>query len=156
MADIVSPKTRSWMMAGITGKDTKPEVQLRSALHRRGFRFRLHGRGLPGKPDLVFRRHGAVLFVNGCFWHGHDCHLFRLPATRTEWWRDKIEATKARDSAQCAALQNDGWRVGTIWECAMRGRSRIGLDEVAERCAIWLQGNDERLEVYGHKKGATV
>lgn len=98
------------MMAGIRGKDTRPEMILRRGLHARGFRFRLHDRRLPGSPDLVFPGRRAAVFVHGCFWHGHACPLFRLPATRQEFWRAKIEGNAARDKGAEAALLADGWR----------------------------------------------
>jgi DNA mismatch endonuclease (patch repair protein) len=110
-ADVVTPEVRSRMMAGIKGKDTKPELVIRSALHRAGFRFRLHYKNMPGRPDLVFPRYRAVVFVHGCFWHGHDCHLFRWPSTREEFWREKIGRNVARDSQQTSTLLDTGWRV---------------------------------------------
>lgn len=114
-------------MAGIRGKDTRPEMILRRGLHARGFRFRLHDRRLPGSPDLVFPGRRAVIFVHGCFWHGHGCHLFRLPATRQEFWRAKIEGNAARDALAEGALAADGWRVLSIWECALKGLSLIHI-----------------------------
>src|SRR5690606_16975078 len=99
-ADIVSPKTRSRMMSGIRGKNTRPELILRSALHRKGFRFRLHRKDLPGRPDMIFPQYRAVLFVHGCFWHGHNCHLFKWPSTREEFWREKIAGNIKRDKRQ--------------------------------------------------------
>lgn len=139
MADVVSPEVRSRMMAGIRGKDTKPELQVRSGLHRRGLRFRLHAKDLPGKPDLVFRKFKAVVFIHGCFWHGHDCPLFRLPGTRTDFWRDKIARNRANDARATAALREAGWRVAVVWECSMRGRTAVGLDAVCDALAEWLR-----------------
>ena len=127
-ADIVSPAVRSRMMAGIRGKNTKPELLLRSELHRLGFRFRLHRQDLPGRPDLVFPKRGAAIFVHGCFWHGHDCHLFRLPKSRTEFWKEKIAGNVARDQRQIAALKEAGWRVGIVWECAMERAHRVAFE----------------------------
>ncbi|PWK55600.1 very short patch repair endonuclease [Roseicyclus mahoneyensis] len=138
MADVVDAATRSRMMAGIRGKDTQPEMILRRGLHARGFRFRLHDRRLPGSPDLVFPGRRAAVFVHGCFWHGHTCPLFRLPATRQEFWRAKIEGNAARDKAAEAALLADGWRVLTIWECALKGRERLPVETVLDRAAEWL------------------
>jgi len=126
------------MMAGIRGKDTRPEMILRRGLHARGFRFRLHDRRLPGSPDLVFPGRRAVIFVHGCFWHGHDCHLFRLPATRQEFWRAKIEGNAARDAATEDALVSAGWRVLTIWECALKGRKRLPVETLLDRVSAWL------------------
>jgi len=153
-ADIVSAATRSRMMSGIRGKNTKPELAIRSALHREGFRFRLHRKDLPGCPDLVFPRHHAVLFVHGCFWHGHDCHLFRWPATRQEFWRGKIEGNIARDKKQRAALLDAGWRIATVWECAMKGRLRLPFPEVVEACVMWLNSDKRLLEIEGDETRA--
>ena len=138
MADVVDAATRSRMMSGIRAKDTQPEMTLRRGLHARGFRFRLHDKRLPGCPDLVFAGRHAVIFVHGCFWHGHDCHLFRLPATRQEFWRAKITGNAVRDGAAEAALLADGWRVLTVWECALKGRVRLPVDTVLDRAGEWL------------------
>ena len=136
-------------MAGIRGRNTKPELVIRSVLHRRGFRFRLYRRDLPGKPDLVFPKHRAVIFIHGCFWHGHGCHLFRWPKTREYFWREKIGSNIARDRRQFSALRDAGWRVATIWECAMKGRYRLPVETVAENCARWLESDDSELELEG-------
>ncbi|WP_314752730.1 very short patch repair endonuclease [Gluconacetobacter entanii] len=149
LPDIVSPEQRSRMMAGIRGKDTKPEMVLRKGLHALGFRFRLHDRKLPGTPDLVFPRYGAIIFVHGCFWHGHDCHLFRLPGTRTEFWHSKIERNRTVDARTVVALRDSGWRVGTVWECAIRGKGRIPLEDVLDTCASWLKSTTAELEIRG-------
>lgn len=151
--DVVPPDVRSRMMAGIKGKNTKPELVLRSGLHRAGFRFRLHRRDLPGSPDMVFPKYRAVIFVHGCFWHGHACHLFRLPKTRTEFWQEKISGNIARDTAQMHSLMGCGWRVGVVWECALKGRTRIPLGDVIDRCAAWLASSETEIEVYGNPAG---
>jgi len=105
-------------MAAIKSKNTKPEVKLRSLLHKNGFRFRLHQKNLPGKPDIVLPKYKIAIFVNGCFWHGHDnCKHFRLPKTRTEWWSEKIGATKIRDKQKSSKLIELGWTVITVWQC---------------------------------------
>lgn len=105
-------------MAAIKGKNTKPEVRLRSLLHKEGFRFRLHDKKLPGKPDVVLKKYKTAIFVNGCFWHGHDnCKHFRLPKTRTAWWQNKIETTKKRDALKIDQLLETGWNVIIVWEC---------------------------------------
>src|SRR5690606_20475601 len=119
MADIVDKQTRSRMMSGIRGKDTKPEWLVRRALHARGLRYRLHAREIAGRPDLGLPRHRAVVFVHGCFWHGHDCRYFRLPATRPEFWKDKISRNRSNDARSRASLLAAGWRVGVVWECAL-------------------------------------
>lgn len=149
MADIVPPAVRARMMSGIGGADTKPELILRRGLHRRGFRYRLHDRALPGRPDLVFPARRAVLFAHGCFWHGHECALFKWPSTRTEFWRGKITGNHARDARQVAELRALGWRVGLVWECALKGRDRQEPDVVLERCAIWLKSDAAEFEMRG-------
>ena len=148
-ADIVAPDVRSRMMAGIRGKDTKPELVIRSALHRLGFRFRLHRRDLPGKPDLVFPKYRAVILVHGCFWHGHDCHLFRWPKTRREFWEQKISSNVARDRRHLSELAARCWRVATVWECALKGRTRLPVEAVAVRCAAWLVSDQASMELRG-------
>ena len=154
--DIVTPEVRSRMMSGIRGKNTKPEITVRSALHRLGFRFRLHARDLPGKPDLVFRKHRAVIFVHGCFWHGHDCHLFRWPATRPDFWRSKINGNIARDRDSRSALSDRGWRVAVVWECALRGRARLATGAVGQRCAAWLESDQPQMEIRGDETRSTA
>lgn len=147
MADIVNATTRSRMMAGIRGADTRPELVLRRELHRRGFRYRLHVRGLPGRPDMVFPRWRAALFVHGCFWHGHGCALFKWPKSNEAFWRTKIEGNRARDARKADALRVAGWRVGAVWECALRHKtSRF---EAVEACASWLRSGAGDMEIPG-------
>lgn len=146
MADVVDPATRSRMMSGIRGKNTKPELMIRKALHARGFRYRLHC-DLPGKPDICLPKHRAVIFVHGCFWHGHDCHLFKWPKTRPEFWATKIGRNRQVDAASTAVLLATGWRVGTIWECALKGRARLPLETVLDDCESWLVGTRPTLEI---------
>lgn len=136
-------------MAAIKGGDTKPELLIRRRLHALGFRYRLHDSRLPGKPDLVFPRFYAVLFINGCFWHGHDCYLHKLPATRTEFWKEKFERNRQRDDTVRKMLQEKGWRILTIWECALRGREKIGVDTVVHRAAGWLSSDAGSSEIRG-------
>ncbi len=138
-------------MSGIRGKNTKPELILRSGLHRRGFRFRLHGKDLPGKPDLIFPKHHAVVLVQGCFWHGHDCHLFKWPKSRDEFWRQKISENRQRDVDAIELLRHQGWRVGEVWECAIKGRTRLSVAEVLDRCETWLRSATTRLEISGNE-----
>ena len=149
MADVVPPAVRSRMMAGIRSKDTAPEIKLRRGLHALGFRYRLNVKELPGKPDLVFPRRRAVIFAHGCFWHGHDCHLFVWPKSRAKWWKDKIERNKSVDGRSIEALAGVGWRIGIVWECAMKGRTRRPLDSVIDSCASWLRSDEPRLELRG-------
>lgn len=121
MPEKISPETRSRMMSGIRGKDTKPELLIRRHLHAQGFRFRLFARDLPGRPDIVLPRWRVVVFAHGCFWHGHQgCSFFRLPKTRPEFWEAKIERNAERDSLAIEQLRAAGWRVAVIWECALR------------------------------------
>ena len=118
MADVVDKATRSRMMSGIRGKNTLPELQVRSLLHRAGFRFQLHRRDLPGKPDLVLPKYHMIIFVNGCFWHQHaGCMLASVPKTNKKFWRVKLSGNVARDKRVRARLRNAGWHVFTIWEC---------------------------------------
>lgn len=149
MADVVSPEVRSRMMSGIRGTNTKPELVIRRGLHAKGFRYVLHDKRLPGKPDLVFPKHRAVIFIHGCFWHGHDCHLFKWPKTRRDFWRKKIIGNQRIDDRAIAELQGLGWRVGTIWECALKGRTRVAADSVIARCAQWLKSNRQQYLLRG-------
>ena len=135
-------------MSGIRGKSTKPELIVRKALHARGFRYRLHCK-LPGKPDLCLPKYRAVIFVHGCFWHGHDCHLFKWPSTRPEFWREKIGRNRVVDAAAEAKLLADGWRVAAVWECALKGRTRKPLETVLDSCETWLGGGAHTLEIRG-------
>lgn len=128
-------------MAGIGSRDTAPERLVRHALHRLGFRYRLNDRRLPGTPDLVFPRYHAVVMVHGCFWHGHDCSLFRLPATRTMFWAAKIDGNRSRDQKVQQHLVEAGWRVLTIWECALKGRLRQDPNHLALRVSQWLRSD---------------
>ncbi len=149
MVDIVTAEVRSRMMSGIRGTNTKPEILLRKGLHALGFRFRLHDRSLPGKPDIVLPRYKAVIFAHGCFWHGHDCHLFKWPSTRPEFWQAKIGRNRAVDGKTEAALSEAGWRQATVWECALKGKTRLPLEEVILSCAEWLKSDRPRLEIRG-------
>lgn len=153
MVDIVSPQKRSRMMAGIRGTDTKPEHIVRKALHGAGLRFRLHRKDLAGRPDVVMPRFNLVLFVNGCFWHGHeDCHLFRLPRTRTEFWEAKIGGNRQRDARNTEMLAGQGWRVGVIWECAIKGRMASKRDNFTSQLVALVRSK----EIYFDLRGVQV
>lgn len=156
MADIVSREIRSRMMSGIKGKNTKPELLIRRGLHHGGFRFRLHDRSLPGKPDIVLARHKAVIFVHGCFWHGHNCHLFKWPKTNADFWIKKIDRNRQIDQESHRRLLELGWRHASIWECALRGKSRRPLDEVLLQCQSWLRSDSPELEIRGHDETGTA
>lgn len=144
MADIVDKATRSRMMSGIRGKDTKPEIVVRSLLHRHGYRFRLHRRGLPGRPDLILPKYRTAVFVHGCYWHGHDhCHLYRLPKGDTGFWAGKISRNRERDDTNSAALVEAGWNVVVVWECAVMKSRRLGEDLLFRRLAEAIAKSSE-------------
>lgn len=147
--DIVSPEKRSSMMSGIRGKDTKPEIKIRKALYSRGYKYRLHSAKVHGKPDIIMKKYNAVIFVHGCFWHGHDCSLFRLPKTRTEFWGNKINGNRERDKTVSALLREEGWRVATIWECSMKGRGKMEFDDLMNRLTKWIESDEETLTLSG-------
>lgn len=145
MADVVDIVTRSRMMAGIRGKDTGPELALRRALHRAGFRFRLHAKELPGRPDVVLPKWSAAVQVHGCFWHRHPgCRFATSPATRPEFWAAKFAGNVERDTRNHAALLALGWRVATVWECALSkerlANTRVGLE-------AWIRGDTVEIEI---------
>jgi DNA mismatch endonuclease (patch repair protein) len=144
------------MMAGIRSRDTRPELLLRRGLHARGFRFRLDRRDLPGIPDLVFPRRRAVLFAHGCFWHGHGCHLFKWPSSRPEFWHAKITRNAQRDREVQQSLAAEHWRVGLVWECAIKGRTRMPVDEVLNKCEAWLLSEEPQLEIAGDEARISV
>ena len=154
MPDIVDAATRSRMMAGIRSKNTKPERIVRSGLHRRGFRFGLHSKMLPGTPDLVFPKYRAVIFVHGCFWHAHGCSFFKMPSSRAEFWKGKFARNKAVDRKVRNMLLQDGWRVLVIWECALRGRSEAQIAALLSRVAEWLNSSRPTLELREPKQRA--
>ena len=129
MADIVSEAQRSYNMSQIKSKNTKPELVVRSMLHHLGYRFTVNGpnnKKLPGRPDIVLPRFNTVIFVHGCFWHGHEnCKDFRLPKSRTEWWRNKLEGNVARDLRNQHAVKELGWKVVVIWECELKNAQKL-------------------------------
>ncbi len=147
--DIVSPKTRSRMMSGIQAKDTKPELIVRKALHKEGFRYRLHAKDLPGKPDIVLPKYKAVILINGCFWHGHDCHLFKWPSTRQEFWLKKITGNQQRDIKNRLSLEKEDWKSLVVWECAIRGKHRLPLEPLISLIKNWLLVGDCSVDVTG-------
>ncbi len=145
MTDIVDTKTRSRMMAGIGTKNTKPETVVRRLLFRRGFRYRLHRTDLPGKPDLVLPAYDVAILVNGCFWHGHECHLFKWPKTNRKFWRDKISKNQQRDLRVQKELNRLGWHVMVVWECATRSKTERQLESLANRMAKWIEADSSRV-----------
>lgn len=154
MTDVVSPAKRSQMMAGIKGKNTKPEIAIRKGLFALGLRYRIHDNRLPGNPDLVFPGRKAVIFVEGCFWHGHDCHLFKWPSSRQDFWKTKIGGNRQRDVRVRGVLQELGWRHLTVWECAIKGRTRLPFPVVIDRIHAWLESTEPTGEIEGIIDGA--
>lgn len=138
-------------MSGIRAKDTKPELLVRKGLHGRGFRFRLYSRKVPGKPDLILPRYHAAIFVHGCFWHRHDCHLFKMPSTRPEFWKSKLERNQERDAQVREALMQAGWRLLVIWECAIKGKHRLDPDDLLDTAATWIRGSNSKGEIAGRR-----
>lgn len=142
MVDIVDPQTRSRMMSAIRAKNTRPEMRVRRLLYAMGYRYRLHARELPGKPDIVFRKRRVAIFVHGCFWHRHPdpaCRLVRMPKSRVDFWQPKLEGNRARDEANVLALRAMGWRVFLVWECQLHD--------------LELLGNKLRQYIEGHNEG---
>ena len=130
-------------MSAIRSKDTTPEIILRRGLHASGLRYRLHVKSLPGSPDLVFPRYRAAVFVNGCFWHGHECEFFKWPQTRQEFWKKKILGNVERDKKNTAALHEMNWRIVTVWECALRRRHGQNTEVVVSSIAEWIKHSKE-------------
>lgn len=125
MVDTMTPEQRHRCMAAIKGKDTKPEMLVRRYLHSLGYRYGLHNRKLPGSPDLVLRKYKTVIFIHGCFWHGHDgCKYYRLPKTNEDFWRNKITRNRHRDQEAQRLLEEKGWNVITIWECDLKNKEK--------------------------------
>lgn len=150
MADVLTPAQRQLNMSRIRGKDTKPEMLIRRGLHARGLRYRLHDRSLPGRPDLVFPKYRAAVFVHGCFWHAHGCTLSKLPSTRIDFWREKLAANARRDRTAIETLHANGWRVLVIWECALRGPNRLDCADVIERSERFVRRSlDSLLDIRG-------
>lgn len=154
MTDIVDPETRHRMMSGIRGKNTKIEVLVRKGLFAKGFRYRINDKKLPGKPDIVLPKYKAVIFTHGCFWHGHDCHLFRVPCTNREFWENKIGGNIRRDEEVNNLLREKDWRIFSIWECALRGKNKKTLDLVLDKVEEWVKGNAETGSIRGEENGS--
>ena len=125
MADVHSIEQRSYNMSKIRARDTKPEVEVRRFLHKAGFRYRLHVKDLPGKPDIVLKKYKSVVFIHGCFWHGHvHCRYYVIPKTRTEWWLNKIQTNIVNDTKAETSLKKEGWKVIIIWECQLKKQEK--------------------------------
>lgn len=125
MADVHDKETRSYNMSRIKGKDTKPEMVVRKFLHAQGYRYRLHDKKLPGKPDIVLPKYKTVIQIHGCFWHGHEgCKYFVIPKTKTEWWTEKIQKTKGKDLINKEILEKSGWKVIVLFECDLKPKKQ--------------------------------
>ena len=140
MAEKITPEARSRIMAAVRSTNTKIEVAIRRSLHRKGFRYRINVKQLPGTPDIVLPRYQAVIMVHGCFWHGHDCPFFRWPKTRQEFWKEKIVGNQARDERVVNELTEAGWRIATVWECALRGQAG-SLESITDDLAVWIRSD---------------
>ncbi|WP_229748083.1 very short patch repair endonuclease [Lacimicrobium alkaliphilum] len=138
-------------MSAIKGLNTKPEILIRRMLHARGFRYRLKNKHLPGNPDLVFPRYSAAIFVHGCFWHVHECPVFRWPSTRTEWWKEKLLGNKTRDEKNLERLLDSEWRVCIVWECSLKGKYKLNEESLADQISSWL-GSDRQFLILEGKK----
>ena len=153
MPDVVPPAVCSRMMSGIKNGNTKPEMIVRRELHRRGFRYTLRNKDLPGKPDIVLRKYRSVIFTHGCLWHRHECHIFKWPCiddpNKAEFCRNKINSTHERDSRQKATLIEENWRVAVVWECALKGKKKITITEVGKMLSDWLLSDCTELEIAG-------
>jgi DNA mismatch endonuclease (patch repair protein) len=139
--DVLTREQRRLNMSRIRSRDTTPEILVRKGLHAAGFRFRLHQRQLPGRPDLVLARYRTVIFINGCFWHSHGCHISRIPDTRQEYWKPKLDRNATRDREAQEALRVAGWRVVRVWECALRGRTRLTEDSALQKIADFIRND---------------
>lgn len=141
--DIISKEERSHLMAKIRGHNTKPEMAVRKFLFSKGFRYSLHKKELPGKPDIVLKKHNVCIFINGCFWHGHNCKVGKLPKSNKDFWIPKIEKNKSRDQVNIEKLIQDDWRVLIIWECANRGKDKLEITEFAYRLIHFITGKKQ-------------
>jgi len=152
MTDIVDKVTRSRMMSGIGGKNTKPEIIIRKGLHALGFRYRLYSPKLPGKPDIVLPKYRAIILINGCFWHAHNCHLFKWPSTRKEFWEAKILSNKKRDQENIKQYSDSGWKTLVIWECALKGKSKLPIKAVFDEIVHWIVYERANCNIQGEFK----
>ena len=147
MSDRLTPAERSLRMAAVRQKNTGPEIFVRQLIHRAGFRFKLSNQQLPGSPDILLVRWRKAIFVNGCFWHGHDCHLFKLPATRTAWWAEKVHGNRLRDQRAEAELAKAGWRIVTVWQCALKGKHKLGVSALQELLVEAIQSRAQSIDI---------
>lgn len=139
MVDVHTPESRRKNMRAIRGKNTNPEVLVRKLLFSHGFRFRLHVKNLPSTPDIVLHKYRTIILVHGCFWHGHNCYMFKIPQTRSEFWIEKIKSNQQRDHRDKLLLLKEGWRVLLIWECALKGRLKWNADDLGIAISNWIR-----------------
>ena len=147
MTDKVTSQQRSKMMSAIKGKNTKPEIVIRKILYSEGYRYRLHVNSVIGNPDIVIRKLKTAIFINGCFWHGHDCPLFTIPKTRSDFWKQKIESNIKRDSENMQKLQDSGWKVVIIWGCSMKGKIHLSLEDLSRMVLEALKSNESIVQI---------
>ena len=150
MVDVVDKVTRSRMMSGIRTKDTKPEVIVRKKLHSYGYRYRKNLKNLPGTPDIVLKKYGAVIQIYGCFWHGHNCHLFKWPKSNEEFWHTKINTNRKNDLKNQKKLLDDGWKILVIWECALKGKRKRDFDSIIDLISSWLLTEETFYQIAGN------
>lgn len=137
--DTLDKTARSKRMSLIRGKNTKPELVIRKLLHGAGFRYRLHNKHLPGKPDLTLRKYNVVIFIHGCFWHGHNCHIAHIPKSNVPFWQNKISTNAQRDANRLIQLQEQGWRTLTIWECALLGKAKLPESKILSLIRMFIE-----------------
>lgn len=147
MADVHNPTVRSKNMKAIRSCDTAIETKLASILSSLGFSFRTQAKDLPGTPDFVIDEYRKIVFTHGCFWHHHGCYLFKVPATRTDFWMEKIGRNVSRDKETCKKLRSDGWHIMIIWECAIKGRQKLSIPELAQRIEEWICAGNNSVEI---------
>ncbi len=151
MVDVHSKAVRSKNMRAIATRDTAIEKRLAELLSESGFSFRVQDPSLAGRPDFVIDEHRCIIFAHGCFWHHHDCYLFKVPATRTEFWLEKIGKNVERDKSNISLLLSEGWRVLLVWECALRGREKLSDNALSERLEEWVcsGGHYAQIDIQG-------
>lgn len=147
--DKLTKEKRSWNMSRIPGKNTRPELTVRSLLHQNGYRFTLQRKDLPGRPDIVLPKYNAVIFVHGCFWHVHECPAFKWPSSRREWWEEKLRGNKDRDERNLGLLLEAGLRVCIVWECSLKGKHKLPPDIVIKELSEWLKSENRYLSLKG-------
>jgi DNA mismatch endonuclease (patch repair protein) len=147
MTDVHDRQTRSRNMAAIRNSNTKPELRVRHELHRRGLRYSLKNKSLPGKPDVLLSKYRVAVFIHGCFWHRHHCNYFKLPKTNTEFWNNKISENVKRDTEVITQITDIGYRVLVIWECIFKGKNKERLDSLFENIILWIKSEDKESEI---------